>query len=162
MDEKSHNPAVLPSGERLTTIVGLVCRGLWQMDEGGSRNGLSLSEEAHCEGRRGRAPLLGTLGYERKALGTGISPHWGSIGQYGLGSSTGDFERWLKGAPELRRLPLWELCEGKLKGGLPCWVTWRIGRKGYGDGRLFPYEPCWGTWKQHHLPGTLRDEWRGL
>jgi hypothetical protein len=30
------------------------------MDVGGSRNGGSLSEEAHCEAPLGRAPLLGT------------------------------------------------------------------------------------------------------
>jgi hypothetical protein len=36
---------------------------------GGSRKGASLSEEAHCGGLRGRAPLLGNLVYKRKALG---------------------------------------------------------------------------------------------
>jgi len=45
------------------------------MDEGGSRNGASLSEEAHCGGLL----LLGTLGYERKALGTGISLQMGNL-----------------------------------------------------------------------------------
>ena len=30
-------------------------------------------------------------GYERKALGTSISLHGGSVGQRGVGSSTGDF-----------------------------------------------------------------------
>ena len=40
---------------------------------------------------RGRAPLLGTLDYERKPLETGISLHRGSVGQPGVGSSTGDF-----------------------------------------------------------------------
>jgi hypothetical protein len=40
----------------------------------------------------------GPGGYERKALGKGISPHGGSVGQTGVGSSTGDFEIWLKGA----------------------------------------------------------------
>jgi hypothetical protein len=53
-----------------------------------------------------RTPLLGTLGYERKALGTGISIHGGSVGQPGVGLSTGDFERWLKGALVLRCLSL--------------------------------------------------------
>jgi hypothetical protein len=49
------------------------------MDELGSRNGMSVSEEAHCGGLRGGgAHLLGTLGYERKALETGISLHGGS------------------------------------------------------------------------------------
>jgi hypothetical protein len=33
------------------------------MDEGGSRDVASLSEEVHCGGSRERAPLLGTLGY---------------------------------------------------------------------------------------------------
>jgi len=47
------------------------------MDEGGSRNGASLSEEAQCGGPRGKAPLLETLGYERMTLGTGISFHVG-------------------------------------------------------------------------------------
>jgi len=32
----------------------------------------------------------------------------------------------------------WELCEGSLEGGHPCWGPWRIGRKGSGDGQLFP------------------------
>jgi len=63
------------------------------MDEGGSRNGVSLCEEAHWGGPRGRAHLLGTLGYKRKALGIGISLHGDSVGQPGMGSSTRDFKR---------------------------------------------------------------------
>jgi len=73
------------------------------------------------------------------------------------GSSTADFERWLKEALELECPSLWELCEGKLEGGLPSWEPWRIGRKGSGDGHLFPQGPHWETWKGAHLPGTLRD-----
>jgi hypothetical protein len=38
-----------------------------------------------------------------------------------LGSSTGDFEIWLKGTLEMEGLSLWELCEGNLEGGLSCW-----------------------------------------
>jgi len=91
------------------------------MDEEGSRNGPSLSEEAHYGGPRERVHLLGTLDYERKSLKTGISLHGGSVGQPEVGSSTGDFERWLKGALELGRFSLWDLCEGNLEGGLPCW-----------------------------------------
>jgi hypothetical protein len=49
------------------------------MDEGGSRNGAPLSEEAHCGGPRGRAPLLGTLGYERKAVGMGGPTYESSV-----------------------------------------------------------------------------------
>ena len=89
------------------------------MDKGGSRNGTFLSEEAQCGGSQGRAPLLGTLGYKRKAMGMCISLHGGSVGQPGVGSSTGDFERWLKGALDVEclslSLSLWELCEGNLE-----------------------------------------------
>ena len=98
-----------------------------------------LSEEAHCGGPRGRGPLLGTLGYERKALGMGISLHGGSVGKPGMGSSTGD--RWLKGALEVGRLSLWELCEGNLEGGLPCWGPWRKGRKDFEEGIYFHRGP---------------------
>ena len=51
----------------------------------------------------------------------GISIHGGSVGQPGVGSSTRDFEIWLKGALEMQSLSSWELCEGNLEGGLPCW-----------------------------------------
>jgi hypothetical protein len=81
----------------------------------------------------------------------------GPVGQPGVGSSTGDFVRWLKEALELERLSLWELGEGNLEGGLPCWRPCRIGRKGSEDGHLFPLGPRWGTWKGAYLPGTLRD-----
>jgi hypothetical protein len=57
-------------------------------------------------------------GYKRKALGTDTSHHGGSVGQPVVGSSIGDFERWLKGALEVGRLYLWELCEENLEGGL--------------------------------------------
>jgi len=47
------------------------------MDEEGFRNWAFLSEEAHCGGPLGRAPLLGSLeDMLRKALDTGISLHW--------------------------------------------------------------------------------------
>jgi hypothetical protein len=64
------------------------------MDEGGSRNGAFLSEEAQCVGPLGRAPLLGTLKYIlRKALDTGISLHWGPVGGPGGDSLAGAFVR---------------------------------------------------------------------
>ena len=53
-------------------------------------------------------------------MGMGICPHGGSVGQPGVGSSTGDFEMWLKGAVGVE-FSLWELCEGNLEEGLPCW-----------------------------------------
>ena len=43
------------------------------------------------------------------------------VGQPGVGSSTRDSEIWLKGARGAEWLSLWELCEGNLEGGLPCW-----------------------------------------
>jgi len=51
------------------------------MVERGSREGASLSQEAHCGGPCGRVPLLGTLGYDRKTLEMGVSLHGGSVGQ---------------------------------------------------------------------------------
>jgi len=83
---------------------------------------------------------------ERKALETGIFLHGSPAGQPGVGSSTGDFERWLKRAPEVERPFLWELCEGNQEGGLPCWGPWRIDIKGSGDGHLSSWEPSWTTW----------------
>jgi hypothetical protein len=50
-----------------------------------------------------------------------ISLYGGSVGQPGVGSFTGDFEIWLNGALEVEGFSLWELCEGNLEGGLPCW-----------------------------------------
>jgi len=41
-----------------------------------------------------------------KALGMGISLHGGSVWQPGVGSSTRDFETRLKGALELKLLPV--------------------------------------------------------
>jgi len=53
-------------------------------------------------------------GYGWRAQGTDITP-WGLIYQ------TGYFEIWVKGALEVWCLSLWELCEGNLEAGLPCW-----------------------------------------
>jgi hypothetical protein len=65
-----------------------------------------LSGQVHCGWPLGRAPLLGTPGYERTALRMGITLHGGSVGQPGVGSSTGDFDRWLKGALKVGCLSL--------------------------------------------------------
>jgi hypothetical protein len=62
-----------------------------------------------CQGNlggRGGSFAGDPVGYERKALEMGISLHGGSAGHPGVGSSTGDFERWLKGAPEVEHLSL--------------------------------------------------------
>ena len=64
------------------------------MDEGDSRNGAFLSEEAQCGGPLRRAPLLGTLEERlRKALDTGLSLHRGPSGEPGGDSLAGTFER---------------------------------------------------------------------
>jgi hypothetical protein len=47
----------------------------------------------------------------------GISLYGGSVGQPGVDSSTGDFERWLKGALGVGHLSPLELSEGNLEGG---------------------------------------------
>jgi len=61
------------------------------MDEGGSRNGAFLSEEAQCGGLLGRAPLLGTLQEMlRKALDKGISLNRGPFMSKGKLESRGE------------------------------------------------------------------------
>jgi hypothetical protein len=70
------------------------------MDEGDSRNGASLSEEAQCGGPRGTAPLLRTLeDMLRMTPDRGISLYRDSFLSEGnlesggrWGSYTGDFE----------------------------------------------------------------------
>ena len=90
--------------------------------KGGSGNGASLSIGARLgEPGRGGSFAKGPKGHESKALGMGITLHGSSAGQPGVGSSTGDFEMWLKGALGMECLSLWKLCEGNLEGGLPYW-----------------------------------------
>ena len=67
---------------------------------------ISLYGSSVRETWRGGSCAGDPVGYERKALGTGISLHGGSGGKPGMGSSTGDFERWLKGALEVGRLSI--------------------------------------------------------
>jgi len=87
----------------------------------------------------------------------GICLHGGLVGQPGVGLSTGDFERWLKGALDVECL---SLCGSSLKG------PWREGSfagdpEGYVEGApemgiSFHRGPVWGTWRRAHLLGTLR------
>ena len=75
--------------------------------KGGSGNGVSLSMEALLGKPRGGGSFFrGPVGYKRKALRMGISLYGGSVGQPGVGSSTEDFEIWLKGALEVECLSL--------------------------------------------------------
>jgi hypothetical protein len=81
---------------------------------------LSLLEMLEEPGRGGGGGSFagGTEGYERKDLGMSISLHGGSVPHPGVGLSTGDFERWLKGALEVECLTL---CGSSVKG------TWKEG-----------------------------------
>ena len=91
-------------------------------------------------GERGGAGSFasGPEGYETKALGMGSSPHGGSVGQPGVGSSTGDFEIWLKGALGVESLSL-SLCGSSVKG------TWRYFRTSV---RVLQFR---SAWRRHTL-----------
>jgi hypothetical protein len=102
---------------------------------------------------RGGSFVRGPEGYERKALRMGISPHGGSVGQPGVGSFARDFEIWLKGALGVESL--WQLCEGNLEGGLPCWGPLGIGRKGSGDGHLSQQRPHLGNLEEGSSTGDF-------
>jgi hypothetical protein len=66
-------------------------RGIWEW-------GTPLCGSSFREPGVGGSFFRAPEGYERKALGMGISPHGGSVGQPRVSSSTGDVEIWLKGA----------------------------------------------------------------
>ena len=118
----------------------------------GSGNGASLSLGALLgEPGGGGSSAKDPVGYERKALGMGIYLHGDSAGQPGVGSSTGDFEIWLKGALEVE---FFSLCGSFVKG------TWRdpeeYEEKALDTGISFHRGPVWGTWRRARLLGTLR------
>jgi hypothetical protein len=83
----------------------------------------------------------------------GIYLHGGSVGQPGVGSSTGDFEIWLKRALGLEcgsfGKGIWG--EGFLAGNPE-----RYAEKALETGIFFHRGSVWGTWKRAHLTGTLR------
>ena len=65
--------------------------------------------------------MLGTLKDRQKRLRRRASISIGApMGNLEGGSSTGEFEIWLKVALELKCFSVWELCERNLEGGLPC------------------------------------------
>ena len=79
----------------------------------------------------------------RKGSGDGhLSSQGPRLGNMERGSFTRDFERWMKGALEVQRLFLRELCGRNVEGGLLYCGPWRICRKGSGDGDLSPYGPA--------------------
>ena len=82
-----------------------------------------------------------------------------SSGNLAGGPFPRDSERWMKGALEVERLSLRELCDRNLKGGSS--FTGDPGgcvKEGSGDGHFSPWGPRWGTWKGARIPGTLKDE----
>ena len=87
----------------------------------------------------------------------GIYLHGGSVGQPGVGSSTRDFEIWLKGALEVECVSrrgssvkgTWR--EGSLVGDLERYVE-----KALETGISFHRGPVWGTWRRAHLRVNLR------
>ena len=100
----------------------------------------------------------GPEGYERKALGMGIPLYGGSVGEPGVGSFTGDFEIWLKGALDVECVSVFG---SSMKG------TWReeslaVDPEGYIEKALetgisFHTSLVWGTRRRARLPGTLRE-----
>jgi hypothetical protein len=81
---------------------GSVHREFWEIVERGFwKRGISLYGSSIRGTWKGGSFARGPEGYERKALGMGISLHNGSVGQTEVGSSIGDLEIWLKGALEV-------------------------------------------------------------
>jgi hypothetical protein len=106
------------------------------------------------EGPRGGRSVTGDPA--RKVLGLGISLHGGSVGQPGVGPSTGDFEVSLKGALGVECLSLWELCEGNQGEGSLAGDPEGCVEKTLETGISFHRGPIWGTWSSARLPGTWR------
>jgi len=66
---------------------------------------------------------------------------WGNLQ---AGSFNEDFERWMKKGSG-SEVPLRQLCEGNLEGGLLYWSSEGYIKEGSGNGCLSPYWPRWGT-----------------
>jgi hypothetical protein len=104
---------------------GSLHRGTWRWDEGGSREGASLSEEVLWRGPQGGGPFTGTLeDMLRKAPDMGISLHRGPFTtegnlETGGGSYTRDFERCMTEGSWYRASLCEGFHEGDLERGLP-------------------------------------------
>ena len=72
-----------------------------------------------------------------------------------MGSSTGDFEIWLKGAVEVECLSLWVLCEGNWREGSLGGDPEEYVEKALGMGISFHRGPIWGSWRRALPPGTF-------
>ena len=110
------------------TWSGLVYRGLWELVERDSGGGVSLSMVALWREPGGRAPLLGTLKDRQKRLRRRASISIEALlGKLLVGgSSTGDFERWMKGALGMEHSSLKRFSVEGLWEGLIYWGPWKI------------------------------------
>ena len=126
MGRRAQETDITPWGVRSPGTLRDNCKGAWK--QGISVYGTSVSGTW----RRGSFSR-GPEGYERKTVEMGISLYWGSVGINGVGSSTGEFQIWLKGDLEVECLSL-SLCVSSLK----------------------------GTWREGSLPETLKDIWKRL
>jgi hypothetical protein len=89
-------------------------------------------------------------GLVEKALETGTCCYRGPTGKPGRGSSTRDFERWMKGALKIKGFSLKRLSAEGPWGGLLYWEPWVM------KGRL------WG-WTSHFMRAQLDNlEWADL
>ena len=85
------------------------------------------------------------------------------MGNLEEGSSTGDFENWMKGALGIKQLSLKRLSAGGLRGSSFTGDPGRYVTKVSGYGYLPSWGPPRGTWYVGaRIPGTLIDEWRAL
>ena len=82
------------------------------------------------------------------------------LGNLEVGSFTRDFERWMKGALEVERLSLRELCEGNLEGvGAPLLGTLEeVKRKALEMGISLHSSPTGEPGKGHIYWGLMKDE----
>ena len=96
-------------------------------------------------GNLGQGLYAGGLCLE-EGSGMGVSPYRAPLGTWGEGvPSTGNFERWMKGALGMGRLSLKRLIVEGLKGGLHYWVPWVMKGRYWGQASLF-MGLSWETW----------------
>jgi len=91
-----------------------------------------------------------------------FSPHGSSVGPPGLGSSIGEFEIWLTGDLGRECLSVGALLREPGGRALLLGTLKDMQKKGLETRISFHRGPIWGTWRRAHLPGTLRDGYRGL
>ena len=109
----------------------------------------------------GEGSYAGDLCVE-EGSGTGVSPYRGPVGgPEDECPSTGNFERWMKGAIGMGRLCLKRLTAEGLEGGLLYWIPWVMKGRLWGRASLFMGAQM-GNLELAPLPGTLRDGCKGL